>query len=68
MAAQKKQQEPLIIASKAKAVLKESDLNVAGDAFDALNGYVYWLLDQAAQRAKENGRKTVRGHDFCIIK
>ena len=60
----KKTKEPLIIASKAKAVLKDLDCNTAGDALEALNGYVYWLLDQAAKRAKGNGRKTVRGHDF----
>jgi len=35
-----------------------------GDAFAALNGYLYWLLEQAAKRAKANGRKTVRPHDF----
>ncbi len=64
MAAKKKPQEPLIISSKAKAVLKAAGCNTSGDAFEALNGYVYWLLDQAAKRAKGNGRKTVRGHDF----
>ena len=64
MAAKAKKQEPLIIASKAKGVLRELGCNTAGDALDALNGYVYWLLDQAAKRAKGNGRKTVRGHDF----
>lgn len=67
MATKKKTQEPLIIASKAKAVLKDADCNTAGDALEALNGYVYWLLDQAAKRAKANGRKTVRGHDFMIM-
>ncbi len=60
----KKSQEPLVIASKAKAVLKQAGCNTAGDAFEALNGYVYWLLEQASKRAKANGRKTVRGHDF----
>ena len=64
MAAKKKQQEPLVIASKAKAVLKAAGCNTSGDAFEALNGYLYWLLDQGAKRAKANGRKTVRGHDF----
>ncbi len=61
-----KQKDPLVIASKAKGVLKAADCNTAGDAFDALNGYIYWLLDQAAKRAKANGRKTVRAHDFMI--
>jgi hypothetical protein len=67
MAAKKKTQEPLIIASKAKGVLKAAGCNTSGDAFDSLNGFVYWLLDQAAKRAKANGRKTVRGHDFMIM-
>lgn len=67
MAAKKKQQEPLVIASKAKSVLKDAGCNTAGDAFDGLNSYVYWLLDQAAKRAKANGRKTVRATDFIIM-
>ena len=66
MAAKKKQVEAYVIASKAKAVLKDADCNVAGDALDGLNGYVHWLLTQAAKRAKENGRKTVRSHDFIL--
>ena len=62
--AKKKSQEALVIASKAKGVLKKAGCNTAGDAFQALNGYLYWLLEQAAKRAKANGRKTVRAHDF----
>jgi histone H3/H4 len=62
----KKGQEPLVIVSKAKSVLKKSGCNTAGDAFQALNGYLYWLLEQAAKRAKANGRKTVRPHDFMV--
>jgi histone H3/H4 len=62
----KKKQEPLVIASKAKAVLKKAGCNVAGDAFEGLNSLIYWYLEQAAKRAKENGRKTVRSHDFII--
>lgn len=62
----KGKQEPLVIASKAKAVLKKMNLNVSGDAFEGLNGYVYWLLEQAGKRTKANGRKTVRAHDFII--
>lgn len=61
-----KKMEPLIIASKAKAVLKKGGCNTAGDALDGLNGIIYYYLDQAARRAKANGRKTVRAHDFHI--
>jgi histone H3/H4 len=63
----KKTQEMLLVSSKTKAALKEMDVNVAGDALDALNGLVYWHVEQAANRANANGRKTVRGHDFVIM-
>jgi histone H3/H4 len=59
-----KGKEPLVIASKAKAVLKKAGCNTAGDAMDGLNMWVGWLLEQAAKRAKANGRKTVRKYDF----
>ncbi len=60
----KKKMESLVVGSKAKAVLKKAGCNVAGDAFDGLNGVIYWYLEQASKRAKANGRKTVRAHDF----
>lgn len=58
--------EPLVIASKAKAILKKAGCNTSGDALDGLNGMVYDHLVQAAKRAKANGRKTVRTHDFHL--
>ena len=58
------QVEMLLIGSKTKAALKEMEVSCAGDALDALNMMVHWYLRQAAARAKANGRKTVRGHDF----
>jgi histone H3/H4 len=62
----KKKMEPLVIASKAKQILKKAGCNTAGDAFDGLNGVIHWYLESAAKRAKANGRKTVRSHDFCV--
>ena len=59
-----KKMEMLVIASKAKAVLKKNKCNTASDALDGLNEIVHWYLDQAAKRAKANGRKTVRSYDF----
>ncbi len=56
--------ESLLVASKVKAMIKGADCNTAGDALDGLNGWVGWLITQATQRAKANGRKTVRAHDF----
>lgn len=59
--------EMLLVASKVRAMLKDAGCNTAGDALDGLNGYVAWLVGQAAKRASENGRKTVRAHDFMIM-
>lgn len=64
--AKAKKREMLVIASKAKAVLKKAGCNTAGDALEGLNSHLYWLLEQASKRAKENGRKTVRAHDFVV--
>ena len=58
--------EMLLVASKVKQMIKDAGCNTAGDALDGLNGYVAWLVSQAARRAAENGRKTVRAHDFHI--
>lgn len=63
-----KKMEPIIVSSKAKAILKKMGCNTAGDGLDGLNGFVHWLLEQAAKRAKANGRKTVRAHDFVVMK
>ena len=65
--AKKKELEMLIVGSKAKAALKEHDVNVASDALEGLNAVVHWYIEQAAQRAQANGRKTVRNHDFLVM-
>jgi hypothetical protein len=59
--------EMLLVASKVKQMIKDAGCNTAGDALDGLNGYVGWLVQQAAKRASENNRKTVRAHDFMIM-
>ncbi len=58
--------EMLLVASKVKTLIKDAGCNTAGDALDGLNNYVYALVQTAAKRAAENGRKTVRAHDFHI--
>ena len=59
--------EMLLVASKVRQMIKDAGCNTAGDALEGLNGYVGWLVQQAAKRASENGRKTVRAHDFAIM-
>jgi histone H3/H4 len=58
--------EMLLVSSKVRQLIKDAGCNTAGDALDGLNAYVGWLVAQAAKRASENGRKTVRAHDFII--
>ena len=67
MAKKSKKLESLIVSSKAKEILRKAGCNTAGDGLDGLNGWVYWLLEQAAKRAKANGRKTVRNYDFMVM-
>jgi histone H3/H4 len=56
--------EMLVVVSKVKDAIKAEDCQTASDAVDLLNEKVAALIKDAAKRAKENGRKTVRGIDF----
>lgn len=49
-----------------KAAVKEalSNKNVSSDFYDALDGEVQELLDDASRRAEENDRKTVQPRDL----
>ncbi len=61
-----KKMDMLIVGSKTKEALKGSGkktFNVSGDTLDAINKYVYWLVEQAQLRCEANGRKTIRPHD-----
>jgi len=66
-AAAAKPAEMMLVGSKVRQMIKDAGCNTAGDALDGLNGYVAWLVAQATKRASENGRKTVRAHDFVIM-
>jgi histone H3/H4 len=61
-----KKKEVLLVGSKVKAAIKGSKCNTSGDELEGLNEVLHWYIDQATKRAKANGRKTVRAHDFCI--
>ena len=52
----------LIIKSKIKAAVP--DLNVADEVAEALNNKVIKLLDEASQRTKLNGRRTLQARDL----
>ena len=52
----------LIIKSKIKSAVPE--LNVASEVIEALNDKVIQMLEEAAKRAKANGRRTLQARDL----
>ncbi len=52
----------LIIKSKIKSAVP--DLQVAAEVPEALNKKVLKILDEAATRAKANGRRTLQARDL----
>lgn len=65
MAKKSKKVEVLVVQSKVREYLKgKGDYNIGSDLFDAASQRVARLLDRAAERAKENGRKTIQGKDI----
>jgi len=59
-----KVQEVIVVGSKTREVVKESDMNMAGDFIQALSDKNRELIADATRRAKDNGRKTVRASDL----
>ena len=70
MAASKKTtatKEMLLVGSKTKEALKGEGFNVSSETLEAMNEYVYWLVEQAQRRCEANGRKTIRPHDILAM-
>jgi histone H3/H4 len=53
-----------VYKSKLYEVLKAKGMRLSGDAIDAVDDMVEEAIKKAADRAKANGRKTVKGCDF----
>ncbi|MGD8226334.1 MAG: hypothetical protein PVH82_10220 [Desulfobacteraceae bacterium] len=53
-----------VYKSKLYEVLKAQGMRLSGDAIDAVDDMVEEAIKKAAERAKANGRKTVKGCDF----
>ncbi len=51
----------VLVKSKVKDA---TELNVAGDVYEALEEKVLRLIEEAEVRAKENGRKTIKPYDL----
>ena len=56
--------DSLVVGSKVKDAVRNSGCNCGGDFVDALSGRVQEEVKRAADRAKANGRKTVRANDL----
>jgi len=57
--------EILVVISKVKAYIRErSGMNTAGSVAPRLSDAVWRLCDQAMERARSQGRKTVMDRDF----
>jgi histone H3/H4 len=64
MAKKAKQREVVVVASKVKEAIKESGCQSSGDLVEAISEKVHELLEAAVERAKSNGRATVRPYDL----
>jgi histone H3/H4 len=56
--------DSLIVQSKVKEAVKGLELRMDSSLPDALNEKISALLEDAANRAKENGRGTLRPYDL----
>jgi histone H3/H4 len=56
--------EILVVQSKVKEEIGKADMNCSGDLAEALSTVVEHKIKRAIERAKANGRKTVRPEDL----
>lgn len=60
-------QDILIVVSKLKNYIKaRADMNTSGDVSEVLSDIVRRHCDDAVDRARADGRKTVMGRDFSL--
>lgn len=62
--ASKGKTEALVVQSKVKAVIKKAKMKCASDVVSALNHIIQWHLGKGCDRAKANGRRTIRAADL----
>ena len=58
--------DPLYVKSKIREHIKANNLNTSSGVLDGdtLNGLIIDIIDRACERAKGNGRKTVKARDL----
>jgi histone H3/H4 len=58
-----KSRDVLVVASKVKAYMKSKNMNTSADAITCLSNKLYSILDEATNRTRANGRKTIKPQD-----
>jgi hypothetical protein len=59
------EKETLVVVSKLKKYVKDTaDMNTAGNVAPRLSDIIRGMCDEAIQRAKADGRKTLMDRDF----
>jgi len=56
--------DSLVVQSKVREAVKAAGANMSGDFAEGLSSKVQEMVTQAVNRAKANGRKTVRNYDL----
>lgn len=56
--------DSVVVTSKLKEAVKGHDLRMSGDVPEALDKKIREMLKVAAERARENGRGTLRPYDL----
>ena len=59
------EKEVLIVSSKVKAMFKGLGLKTSKEAIEAISDRVHDIVKEAAEKAIEDKRKTVKGRD-CL--
>lgn len=56
--------ESLCVQSKVKGLIKKSKMKCSSDVVNALNKLISTAISKGCERAKANGRKTLRAADI----
>jgi hypothetical protein len=64
MASKKAKSESYVVQSKVKGLVKRAKMKCSSDVVDAMNKMITVHVAKACERAKANGRKTVRAADL----
>ena len=59
-----KTREVVVVASKIKDAVKDAGCQSSGDLVEAISERVHDMIEASVERAKQNGRATVRPYDL----